>query len=178
MSSPSLVQLKQAITIAERIEKLQAELAVLIGTGSSVQGWETGNGKTASSSTKKRGGKRTMSPETIAKMRASQQARWAKKDVTILDVLSPLDAPSKSKRGGKRKMSAAGRARIVAAQKARWAAKKGTEAVTAVETAVENAVKSTTKLAKKTKRNLSPEGRAKIVAALKKRWAAKKKSSK
>ncbi len=64
-------------------------------------------------------------------MKASQQARWAKKDVTILDVLSPLDTLSKAPKAKaakpakkKGKLSPEGRARIVAALKARWAAKK------------------------------------------------------
>jgi hypothetical protein len=125
---PTLVQLKQAVTIAEQIEKLQAELARIMSGASG----SNAPVSSPSSTVAKRGGKRTMSPETIAKMKASQQARWAKK--------------------------------------------KGAAVVSAVETTVNSAVKSTTKIAKKAKRNLSPEGRARIVAALKKRWAAKKKA--
>ena len=72
--------------------------------------------------------KRKMSPATIAKMRASQQARWAKKTV---NVVSPLDTIVKSTtklaKKTKRKLSPEGRASIVAAMKARWAAKKKAE---------------------------------------------------
>ncbi len=128
MSTPSLAQLKQAITIAEQIEQLQAQLAGLIGGSSPVASVSP----VSTASPAKTKGKRKMSPATIAKMRASQQARWAKKDVTILDVLSPLDSPSKAPKAkaakpakkAKRNLSPEGRARIVAALKARWAAKK------------------------------------------------------
>lgn len=122
MSTPSLAQLQQAITIAEKIEKLQAELASLVGGSSS-----TPTAFTASPAKKK--GKRTMSPETIAKMRASQQARWAKKKGTSVSpatVAAPKSdakpsAGPKKKKGG---LSPEGRARIVAALKARHAAKR------------------------------------------------------
>jgi hypothetical protein len=126
---PTVAQLKQAVAIAEKIEKLQAELASLVGGSSSVA-----SAPAASISPIKSRGRRKMSAATIAKMKAAQQARWAKK--------------------------------------------KGAAVVSAVETAVEDAVKSTGKIAKKAKRKLSPEGRAKIVAALKTRWASKKKASK
>ncbi len=127
MPTPTLVQLKQAITIAEQIEQLQAQLAGLLGGSSSV----VSTPKAASVSPAKKKGKRKLWPETIAKMKASQQARWAKKDVTILDVLSPLDTLSRAQNAKatkpankKSKLSPEGRARIVAALKARWATKK------------------------------------------------------
>ena len=68
----------------------------------------------------KRGGRRKFSEASKAKMRAAQQARWAKVKGTATpgdDATSTL-APKKRK---KTKMSAAGKAAIVAAQKARWA---------------------------------------------------------
>ena len=61
-----------------------------------------------------RGGRRTFSAATKAKMAAAQKARWAKKKGGVESAVAP--APKK-----KRKMSAAGRAAIVAAAKARWA---------------------------------------------------------
>ena len=63
-----------------------------------------------------RGGKRTFSEATKAKMRAAQKARWAKKKGK-----AGSDAPAAPVAKKKRKMSAAGRAAIVAAAKARWA---------------------------------------------------------
>jgi hypothetical protein len=83
-----------------------------------------------------------------------------------------------TKKTGKRTMSPVTIAKMKAAQQARWAKKKGEAVISAVETAVQTAVKSTEKIAKKAKRKLSPEGRARIVAALKARWAAKKKAQK
>lgn len=128
MSTPSIAQLKQAVTIAEQIEKLQAELVSIIGGASSSVSISASSPPSTPS---KRGGKRKMSAATIAKMRASQQARWAKKGATILDVPSPLDNPPKAPKAKepkaskkKRNLSPEGRARIVAALKARHAAKK------------------------------------------------------
>ena len=60
------------------------------------------------------GGSRKFSEATKAKMRASQQARWAKIKGKAARTASAV--PKK-----KRKMSAAGRAAIAAASTARWA---------------------------------------------------------
>lgn len=60
------------------------------------------------------GGRRKFSEATKAKMRAAQQARWAK--VKGKAGKAAANAPK-----GKRKMSAEGRAAIAAAAKARWA---------------------------------------------------------
>ncbi len=68
----------------------------------------------------KRGGKRTFSEATKAKMRAAQQARWAKKKGTAGSAPVPATAPMTTKQRKNTTMSAAGRAAIVAAQKARW----------------------------------------------------------
>ena len=122
MSTPTIAQLKQAITIAEQIEKLQTELAGLVGGSSSTASIL----KSASVSPLKKKGKRTMSPETIAKMRAAQQARWAKKKGT--SGTAAAAAAPKAKATGTRKkrktMSLEARAKIAAAAKARWAKKK------------------------------------------------------
>ncbi len=92
-----------------RIEGRLAEIAQVLGQ--SVEG-------VAGAPAAKRSGRREFSEATKAKMRASQQARWAKlKGGTSAS--APVATPRK-----KRKMSAAGRAAIVAAQKARWAKAK------------------------------------------------------
>ena len=73
--------------------------------------------------TSKRGGRRTFSAATKAKMAAAQKARWAKLKGKAAVVAAADPAPKK-----KRKMSAAGRAAIKAAQKARWAKVKAGKA--------------------------------------------------
>lgn len=117
MPTPTIAQLQQAISIAEKIEKLQTELAGLIGGSSSVASLTT----SVPQSKGRRGGKRTMSAATIAKMRASQQARWAKAKGPAA---ASSAAPVATSRKKKRKLSPEGRARIVAALKARHAAKR------------------------------------------------------
>ncbi|NBR87730.1 MAG: hypothetical protein EBS84_19085 [Proteobacteria bacterium] len=75
-------------------------------------------------STATRGGRRTFSAATKAKMAAAQKARWAKIRGKAAPTTPSAPAPKK-----KRKMSAAGRAAIKAAQKGRWAKKKSAAAV-------------------------------------------------
>ena len=61
-----------------------------------------------------------MSEATKAKMRAAQQARWAKKKgVAVVKAAAGVDAVKAPRK--RRKMSAAGKAAIRAAQQARWA---------------------------------------------------------
>ncbi len=60
-------QLKRAATLAEQIEKLQAELSSLLGGGA-----------VAAVSANKPAAKRNMSPEGRAKIIAAQKARWAR----------------------------------------------------------------------------------------------------
>ncbi len=127
MPTPTVAQLKQAVTIAEQIEMLQAELASIVGGSSFVA---TTPAVVSSPAKGKRGGKRTMSPATILKMKAAQQARWAKKKgaaaVTAVETAgeSAVKSTTKAVKKAKRNLSPEGRARIVAALKARWAAKK------------------------------------------------------
>lgn len=71
----------------------------------------------ATSGPSTKSGRRTFSEATKAKMRAAQQARWAKKKGNA----APAAVPGPKK---KRKMTAAGRAAIAAAAKARWAKAK------------------------------------------------------
>ena len=110
-STASLDQLKQALTIAEKIEVLQAELASVLGA------------TPAAPILVKRGGKRTMSAATIAKMRASQQARWAK-----LKGQSPAVAKTPAAAKKKRAINPEARAKMAAAAKKRWAAIKAGKA--------------------------------------------------
>ena len=77
----------------------------------------------AAAPTAKRGGRRTFSAATKAKMAAAQKARWAlRKGTAVITkavaVPASTSAPAPKK---KRKMSAAGKANIRAAVKARWA---------------------------------------------------------
>ena len=105
-TTPTLQQLQRGLQLSQMITALEAEMAALF------------NGLTPASTSSKsdaRTGKR--SAATIAKMRASQQARWAKVNGTKVEAPA-AKAQVERKKG---KMSAEGRARIVAAQKARWA---------------------------------------------------------
>ena len=164
MSTPKLAQLHQALSIAEKIESLNSELASLVGGGSTIASLIE-----AASTPVVKLGKRTMSAATKAKMRAAQQARWVMKRSGSL-VNSVVNTEKRLVKKVKGTMSAAGRARIVAAQKARWAKIKG-----AVVDTAEAAVALVTPTGKKkAKRRISPETRAKMAAAAKKRWAAKK----
>src|SRR5258705_234088 len=114
---PTIAQLQQAVTIAEKIQSLQAELASLIGGGYST-------GSASNAPPRKGPGKRTMSAAARARIAAAQRARWAKaKGTAAAPAKSTAAKPGKKKR----KLSAEGRARIVAALKKRWAAKKKAE---------------------------------------------------
>ena len=112
MPKYSIVQLKRAISIAEEINKLESELAGLVGGSSAAP-------KAPSAPVPKRR-KRKVSATVRAKLAAAATARWAKiKGAFAAPATSPA-IPRKKKR----KLSPEGRARIVAALKARWAAKK------------------------------------------------------
>lgn len=152
---PTLTQLKAAVAIAEQIEKLQGELAGLLGGSAAVS-----TILKAVSTPVVKTGKRSMSPEARERIAAAQRARWAKSKGSS----TPVAKPAAKAASGKRFVSAESRAKMAAAQKARWAKKNGS---------------STAPVAKpvKKKGGLSPEGRARIVAALKARHAAAKKAA-
>jgi hypothetical protein len=117
---PTLIQLKEAVTIAEQIEELQAKLASLVGGSGAVVSVPKAVSAAVSAPAAK-SGKRTMSPEARARIAAAQRARWAKsKSVTKAPAVSSTKKTTK-KRG---QLSPEGRAKIVAALKARWAAKR------------------------------------------------------
>jgi hypothetical protein len=94
LSSLSVVQLRKAVGIKERIEHLEARLASIAGDTTPPQA--TG---------KKR---RRMSAAGRARIAAAARARWAK-------IKGQRKSPRK-----KRKVSAAARLRLSAAAKARW----------------------------------------------------------
>ena len=117
MPIPNLAQLKQAVAIAEQIEKLQAEFVSVLGGSSSVAPVPAVATVVAPAPAKQ---KKVMSPAARARIAAAQKARWAKvKGLSAIPAKAPVVAAKK-----KRRLSPEGRARIVAAAKARWAKKK------------------------------------------------------
>ncbi len=106
-------RLNEALKLKAQIEALEEKLDALLS---------------GSSAPKKKVGKRTMSPATIEKMRAAQQARWAKihgKSSTKASVKVTLKKVTPTKTLAKKKvMSPEANAKIAAAMKARWEAKK------------------------------------------------------
>jgi hypothetical protein len=116
--------IEEALSLRKQIERLQKQLTKTLGTTKSAVA-EVVMGK--------RKGRRKMSPATLRKMRAAQQARWAK--IKGLSATSggatKSTASSVSKKKG-RGMAPKQRAKIAAAMKARWAAKrKGQDAASA-----------------------------------------------
>lgn len=109
-------KIEEALSIRKQMAALQEKLSSLFSSDD-----EPATKGTSATGKGKRGGKRTMSPETIAKMRASQQARWANKKGSSV---ASDKAPASTAKKKKRKLSPEGRARIVAALKARHAAAK------------------------------------------------------
>jgi hypothetical protein len=113
---PTLTQLKEAVAIAEQIEKLQSELASIFDNDSMSPTVST----TPAPAVKT--GKRFFSAESRAKMAAAQAARWAKtKGPSAPAVALDSAVTPKVKKNG---LSPEGRARIAAAQRARHAAAK------------------------------------------------------
>lgn len=106
-----------------------------------------------------RGGRRTFSAATKAKMAAAQKARWAAKKAGATETPKQLG----------RKLSKATKAKMRAAHQARWAKKKGQAGSVA---ATPDAP------APKKKRKMSAAGKANIIAAVKARWARVKAAKK
>jgi hypothetical protein len=96
MSNVTVAQLKRAIVLRENIEKLETELAGILGGTT----FHAANGN----------GRRHMSAAARARISAAQKLRWAKQK----------KGKPAAKAKGRRKMSAAARARIAAAARARW----------------------------------------------------------
>jgi len=109
----SLSQLRQAVSIKERIDGLQLELNQILGRASATA-------PSAVAPVQRRGRKR--SAAVRARMAAAQQARWAKKKQRSTSVTVTSRTP-KAPKGKKRArhFSPEALARISAAAKARWA---------------------------------------------------------
>ena len=105
-------KLNQAIKIQRQIEALQHQLDAILGGTTSAPKKKVGRPVTK---------KRTMSPATIAKMRAAQQARWAKINGKSSTKKAAPAKVAPKKKGG---MSPETKAKLAAAMKARWEAKK------------------------------------------------------
>ncbi|MDB6119171.1 MAG: hypothetical protein JWO08_2952 [Verrucomicrobiaceae bacterium] len=87
MFTPSLAQLKKAITISEKIEALEAELQNILGGSATASTGKRKYTKRAvtpdgdaeeASPTKSRKARKPMSPEAREKIAAAQRKRWAK----------------------------------------------------------------------------------------------------
>jgi hypothetical protein len=105
MINATPTQLRKAADIQDRIESLQNELNEILGGEVSTPAQATEAPK-----------KRKFSAAAKARMRAAQQARWAK--------IKGIAPSAKPVRKARKKISAAGRAAISAAAKARWAKAK------------------------------------------------------
>ena len=173
MSTPTLSQLQRGLAISEQIAALETELAAIFNGAAPVsapKATPTATPTAKAAPAQGDGRKRKRSAATIAKMKASQQARWAKLKAPVV---AKAPAPVKKKGG----MSAEGRAAIVAAQKARWAKIKGEKAPAASKAPAMASViaKAPVKApAKQTRKPMSPAVKAKLAAAMKARWAAAK----
>jgi hypothetical protein len=111
-SNVSVAQLRQALEIREQIERLENQLAGILG-GTSVSAPSRPAGRPA--------GKRGMSEEGRRRIIEAQKARWAIFHAQKSGAKGKSTAPATQP---KRKMSAAARARIAATAKARWAKAK------------------------------------------------------
>lgn len=76
MSSPSPNQLKRALTISEQIQKLEAELASILGGAAEAPTAKRAYTKRGPGKKKRK--KSNISPEGLANIRAAQKKRWAK----------------------------------------------------------------------------------------------------
>jgi hypothetical protein len=97
LSTISVRELKKAVSLRERIEALERQLAGILGDATPAAAGG-------------RRGRRKMSAAARAKIAAAQRKRWAKHRKGV-----------KGPKKGRRKMSAAARARIAASARARWA---------------------------------------------------------
>jgi len=114
-TTPSIDQLKRAISISEQIQKLESELASILGASPKV----SAPAKVAAAVAKPgRRRRRGLSAEGRARIAAAQKARWAKLKGSVAAV--PAAKPAGQRRK-KRHLSPEARARIVAAVKRRWA---------------------------------------------------------
>ncbi len=115
LSNITPAQLRDAADLKEKIEALEQALSRLLGTpATTVSAVDTAEESPAIPGKRPR---KKISAAGLARMRAAQQARWARaRDA------APAAAPAKR---GPKKMSPAARASIAAAQRARWAKLRG-----------------------------------------------------
>jgi hypothetical protein len=129
ISTPTTDQLKKAIQLAEQIQRLEAELAQLLGKlGGKVSAPAPVTPKAGKAAKKKN----TMSAAGRARIVAAQKARWAKIKAEKAAAAAPAKsaptpkaaakAASTSKKKGT--LTPEGRAKLAALMKARWAARK------------------------------------------------------
>lgn len=115
-------QLRQALQLSEQIDTLERRLNSILGGSSATTSSKAKRGGNGGSPLKGR----KLSPATLRKMRAAQQARWAKvkgdKGSSAGGAARPAAASTQKKQGGG--MTPEQRAKISATLKARWAAKK------------------------------------------------------
>src|ERR1700678_3429604 len=100
-----IATIEKALHIRKQIEALQSSLSNILGSAKAAIATKSADG---------RKGKR--SAATIAKMKAAQKARWAKKGVASAEVKSTKPAGKLRKK--RKPMSPEARARIAAAQRA------------------------------------------------------------
>jgi hypothetical protein len=118
--NPTLEQLQRGLEIAQKIAELEAAMLAIFQGQPILSSVLLEKSSTAPAKT----GKRKLSPQALANIRAAQKRRWAKVNA---GKASPTPAaPQSPKAPGKRKskLSPAGRAKLAAAMKARWAAAK------------------------------------------------------
>ena len=132
ISTPSIDRLKRAVEVAEQIEKLQSELASILGDKQAVASAPVAKVAKAAkvakvAASKPAGkGKRTMSPEARERIAAAQRARWAKSRGAVVakPAASASAAAPKAKTGKRPPLSPEAREKIAAAARRRWAAVK------------------------------------------------------
>jgi hypothetical protein len=118
-SSNSVTQLQRALSLAQEIERLQGQLASVLGTSAPSSGAaKRAGGPTGAPRKGKRRG--TISPEGRARIIAAQKARWAK----VRRAKGGAGKAGKAKAKKKGGLTPEGRAKLAAMMKARWAARR------------------------------------------------------
>jgi len=125
MTIPTIDQLKRGVAIAEEIASLENELAGILGNHAAAPAPVA---KSVPAPVK--AGRRKLSPQALANIRAAQKKRWAKVNAGT-KVTAKVNAPAKAKTPvpvKKRTMSPAAKAKLAAAMKKRWALAKAGKA--------------------------------------------------
>ena len=126
ISTPSIDRLKRAVEVAEQIEKLQSELASILGDKQAAAPAPVAKAAKVAVSKPAGKGKRTMSPEARERIAAAQRARWAKsRGAAVAKPAASVSAAAPKAKTGKRPpLSPEAREKIAAAARRRWAAVK------------------------------------------------------